>query len=296
MELLRLLENIRFPFLDSLIGIVTRLGEETVAVVVICVILWFVNKRVAYMIGVAFFLSGITVQGAKICFRVDRPWIIDTSLNPVPSATSHATGYSFPSGHTQAAASLFGSLGVAIRRRPIKTACILIPFLVAFSRMYLGVHTLLDVTVSLGISFAFILLTQKLLRDDSVNKKRDIILSVFMLLYTVAVIVIAAILFASGRIEERYLSDCLKASGAGIGFSVGMFIERNYIKFSVAAKSKFMQATKFAFGFLGVIVIQEGIKLIAGTGLIIDAFRYFLMIMWAIVFFPIIIKRFFAVP
>ena len=296
MELLKLLENIRSPFLDSIIGIITSLGEETVAVVVICMIYWCISKRTAYIIGVAFFLSGITVQCMKICLRINRPWVIEPSLNPVPSAMERSSGYSFPSGHTQAATALYGSLGAVIRLRTIKVVCFLIPFLVAFSRLYLGVHTILDVAASLAISFFVVFITVRLFSNDSVSKKLDLLLPLIMILYTVVVIVIAAVLFSNGTIEERYLSDCLKSSGAGIGFAVGMYVERKYIQFSTKAKSILWQVVKFVCGLAGVFIIQEGLKLIVGTGLIIDAARYCLIILWAMAFFPLIIKRFFEVP
>jgi hypothetical protein len=56
-----------------------------------------------------------------------------------------------------------------------------------------------------------------------------------------------------------------------------------------------MHAIKLVIGIAGVLAFQEGLKLIIGTGLIVDMFRYFLMLMWVTVLFPLIIKRFFAV-
>ena len=96
MELLRFFEGIRTPFLDTVIGFITQLGDETVGILLLCLIFWCINKRAAYGIGIAYFLSGLTVQGMKICFRIDRPWIIDPTFKPVESALEHATGYSFP--------------------------------------------------------------------------------------------------------------------------------------------------------------------------------------------------------
>ncbi|MCL2267404.1 MAG: phosphatase PAP2 family protein, partial [Treponema sp.] len=162
MELLKFLEGIRSPFLDTVIGLVTRLGEETVAIAVLCAIFWCISKKTAYGISITYLLSGLTVQGMKIIFRIDRPWIAHPELNPVHSALEHATGYSFPSGHTQSATSLLGSLGAAIKQVPLKIVFFFLVILVAFSRMYLGVHTLLDVTVSLLITSLIIFFTIKL--------------------------------------------------------------------------------------------------------------------------------------
>jgi len=296
MELLKMIEGIRSPFLDTLIGLITQLGEETVGVVILCAIFWCINKKFAYIIGVSFFLSGLTVQGMKICFRIDRPWVADPTLNPVPSALEHATGYSFPSGHTQSAASLFGSIGAQLKHRPLMIVCFVIPVLVAFSRLYLGVHTLLDVIVSLAICFLFILLTLRIFAgSDTINKKWEFFVALSMILYACVVTAIAFVLHSNGTIEQHYVADCLKAAGAGIGFATGMYIERVYINFSTKSKSILWHIIKFILGFAGVLVIKEGLKMIAGTGLVIDMFRYFLMLTWVTVFFPLIIKRFFAI-
>lgn len=295
MEFLRILEGIRSPFLNSIIGLITQLGEETVAVVVLCAIFWCISKKVAYGIGISYFLSGLTVQGMKILFRIDRPWILDATLKPVPSALEHATGYSFPSGHTQSATALFGAIGMQVKQKPLKAVCFIVPILVAFSRMYLGVHTLLDTGVSLVVSFLLVLLAVKVFSEEDAGNRRGLVISLVMVLYAIVVIVIAFTLYSGGTIEQSYVTDCLKAAGAGVGFAVGMYIERAYIKFPEKAKNILWQIIKFVLGFIGVLVIKEGLKLVVGTGLVVDTVRYFLMIMWVTVFFPLIIKRFFAV-
>ena len=295
MELLRAIESIRTPFLDTLIGLITRLGEETIGIVLLCLIFWCISKKIAYVIGVAFFLSGLTVQGMKICFRIERPWVIDPTFEPVPGAKEYATGYSFPSGHTQSATAFYGALGSQVKPMIFKVILFAIPVLVAFSRMYLGVHTLQDVIVSLVITFLLIWLTCRIITSDVESKKKEFFISLFMILYAVTVIIIAAVMYNNGTIEDKYIADCLKAAGAGIGFAIGMFIERVYIKFSVKSKNIFIHIIKFVIGIAGVLAFQEGLKLIIGTGFIVDMFRYFLMISWVTVLFPLLIKRFFSV-
>jgi undecaprenyl-diphosphatase len=296
MELLKFFEGIRSPFLDGVFSLITRLGEETVVIVVFCAIFWCINKRAAYRIGVAFFLSGLVVQGMKICFRIDRPWIIDPSLSPVPSAIVNATGYSFPSGHTQGAAALFGSLGVQIKQKSAKAVCLLLIILVALSRMYLGVHTLLDVAVSLLITLLFIVLSGRILPEAPGGKNREMLPALFFILFTVVEIVIAAALFSSGALEQAYVSDCMKAAGAGFGFAAGVYAERVYINFSVRSKNVLWQIVKLIAGIAGLLAIKEGLKLIIGTGLIADIARYFLMISWITAFFPLLIKKAFTAP
>jgi len=296
MQLVRFFEGIRSPFLDTVVGLITRLGEETIGLVIICILFWCISKKMAYITGIAFFLSGLTVQGMKIIFRVERPWIIDPILNPAPGALEYATGYSFPSGHTQSAASLYGALGAQLRQKPLIFVCFLIPVLVAFSRVYLGVHTLLDVVASLVISAVFIWLTIKVIFNDSdkPNKKRELAAALVIVLYAVASVIIAFVLHGGGTISLENALDCIKAAGAAIGFAVGMFIERVYINFSVKSKNLLWHSIKVVIGIIGVIALKEGPKVLIGSGFAPDMIRYFLMIIWVIALYPLIIKRFFA--
>jgi len=292
MELLHALEGIRSPILDTIIGYITMLGEETIAIVLLCLIYWCYNKRIAYVVGVAYFFSGLAVQGMKIGFQIDRPWVTDPTLKPVESAIKTATGYSFPSGHTQGATALFGTLALKMKQASIKVLCVLIVLSVAFSRLYLGVHTLLDVGVSLIITTLIVLVVAKIFSGDKANKARDFVLALVLVISAVAVIVLAAMMYSNGTIEQGYLSDCLKAAGAGIGFAVGMFIERSYINFSVRTKNILWQIIKFVVGIVGVLAIKEGLKEVWGTGFIVDTLRYFLVCTWVTVFYPLIIRRF----
>jgi len=64
--------------------------------------------------------------------------------------------HSFPSGHVGASIAFFGVLLIA--RRRIGLACLPIPILIGFSRMYIGAHYLSDVVCAavLGILCAFV--------------------------------------------------------------------------------------------------------------------------------------------
>lgn len=66
--------------------------------------------------------------------------------------------HSFPSGHVGASTAFFGVLLIA--RRRIGLACLPIPILIGFSRMYLGAHYLSDVVCAavLGILCALVVL------------------------------------------------------------------------------------------------------------------------------------------
>ena len=69
--------------------------------------------------------------------------------------------HSFPSGHVGASTAFFGVLFIA--RRRIGLACLSIPILVGFSRMYIGAHYLSDVVCAAVLGLLCALLVGRLL-------------------------------------------------------------------------------------------------------------------------------------
>jgi len=292
MDILWFLNGIRTPFWDSFFSIITRLGEETILIVVFCLIFWCLNKRTGYIVGISFFFSALLVQGLKIIFRVPRPWVYDPDFIPVHGAITEATGYAFPSGHTQNAAAWLGALGANIKPKIWKFICFLLAILVGFSRMYLGVHYLSDVFVSLIISFVVIYFVWKILPAEFTNKKQELVLPAIITIIAAVVVIIITYLYQNNITEFRQLRDAAIAAGAAFGFALGMYVERVYIQFSVKAKNIPLQVLKFVLGMVGVIAFQEGFRIL-GSGLIATGARYFLIVMWVLIIYPLIIKQFF---
>ena len=169
MEFLRFLAQYRTPLGDALFQAVTWFGEETLVLVVICWLYWCKDKKLAYTIGLTYFFSGLLVQGLKITFRIPRPWVLDPDFQAVPSAVPGATGYSFPSGHTQSGTALYASLALSSSKIWQKSLCVLLFLAIGFSRMYLGCHTPQDVLTAMALSLLCSLLAYRFLyrRPDS---------------------------------------------------------------------------------------------------------------------------------
>ena len=78
------------------------------------VLFWCVYKRLGYYLLSVGLTGTVLNQFLKLLFRIPRPWVRDNSLTVVGDATEAATGYSFPSGHTQTAVGIYG--GIAYER------------------------------------------------------------------------------------------------------------------------------------------------------------------------------------
>ena len=156
MEFLYFLESIRCPALDAVFRFITELGGETVYMALAIAVYWCVSKGLGFYILTTGFVGTIANQFMKLCFRIPRPWVLDPDFTIVESARAGATGYSFPSGHTQNAFSSFGCLGMWTKRG-WRVLCFAIVVLIGLSRMYLGVHTPLDVGVAFAMGLVLIL-------------------------------------------------------------------------------------------------------------------------------------------
>jgi len=111
---------------------------------------WRGNKkwtRIFLSMLIALAIAGVVGRGIEIATGRARPSVRTEEVWNRFSSKYHA----FPSGHVTASMAFFGVLFFANRR--VAVACLPIPILIGFSRIYLGAHYLSDVVcgVILGI-------------------------------------------------------------------------------------------------------------------------------------------------
>lgn len=291
MSFLWFLEGIRTPAADKFMQFITYFGQELFIIVVICALYWCVDKRFAYVLGFTYFVSGLGVQALKITFRIPRPWVIDPSFRPVESAVEGASGFSFPSGHTQGAAALFFPLALKEKNRAARLCFISMFLLIGFSRMYLGCHTLKDVVVSMLLTILVSVVVWKfqgILLDNEQYTGR---IACVLMVLSLAAATYALMLYHGGIIEKAYAVDCCKAAGAGLGFAVGFYIERKKICFDTHMESAAGQVKKLIAGLAAAVVLQELSGFILGSSVLAKMAEYFILVLWVLVIYPFIFQR-----
>ena len=131
---------------------------------------WRGNKkwtRIFLSMLIALAIAGVVGRGIEIATGRARPSVRTEEVWNRFSAKYHA----FPSGHVTASMAFFGVLFFANRR--VAVACLPIPILIGFSRIYIGAHYLSDVVcaVILGILSAVLVAHVFLLQINDCQSK-----------------------------------------------------------------------------------------------------------------------------
>ena len=271
LNIIRAIQSIANPFLDGLFQFITMFGEEAILIPLIAVIYWAFNKRMGEFIAYAS-LTSVLVNGAiKDIFKAKRP-IGEPGIRSLRVET--ATGYSFPSGHTQGTASFWSAIAIYLKNNYMYAISALIIILVAISRLYLGVHYPKDVLFGaiFGILTSFI--TYKLF--NTVNNKTALYFITF-------IIFIPALLYA-------HSADFIKGMGTFLGFALGIYVEKKYVNFSVEGKSV-NKILRVVIGLAILILLKVGLKAVFPNKLVFHFLRYFIIVFFGIGLYPAIFKK-----
>ena len=110
---------------------------------------WRRVRGAAWTLPLAIFGSGVIIQTVKLIVQRPRPAAVPHGFQPL----LHETGYSFPSGHSLIAMTVYGLLGYfalglcrgRAARLLVRMLTVLVVFAIGASRVYVGVHYPTDV-------------------------------------------------------------------------------------------------------------------------------------------------------
>ena len=304
MKFLYFLQSIRCPVLDAIFSLITHGGEEVIFMAVGMIVFWCVNKYKGYYLLCVGFVGTVLNQFLKMLCRVPRPWIKDPNFPIVEAARAEATGYSFPSGHTQTSVGLYGGIARMTKQKILRIAMIALCVLVPFSRLYLGVHTPTDVLVSVAIALVLIFAVYPLFEKAKENPRIIyMILGGFLVLISLYVGFVFLYPFPAEVYAPEAIQNLESAQkngatllGCALGLLVAYFADQKWIHFETAAVW-WAQILKAVGGLALVLAAKEllraPLEAILGNVLIARGARYFLMVIVGGVLWPLTF-RFFA--
>ncbi len=300
MEFLSFLESLRAPWLDAVMRVVTLLGSEALFLTLALFVFWCTDKRDGYYLLMTGF-AGITLNMfLKITCRIPRPWVRNPSLTVVEGAKAGAGGYSFPSGHTQNITATLGVVAVTQRRRWVRILCPAVVLLVAFSRMYLGVHTPADVLTAMATSALLVLALYPVARWAGERWQRWLALLLGMLAVSVGYLLYALLWPFPAYTDAANLAEAQKHAWTLLGAVSAMclccWVDGRWLR-SPTKAVWWAQLLKTVIGLALVLGVKEGLKplmtLLFGAALFPSAIRYFCCVMVAALVWPMSF-RFFA--
>ncbi len=294
MQLLYFFEKLRMPWLDSVMMVITQFGGEILFLAMAIGAFWCVSKRLGYYMLTVGFIGTTLNQALKLIFRISRPWVQDPDFTIVEAARADAGGYSFPSGHTQNAASVMLCPALMARKKWLKAVLWTMFFLVALSRMYLGVHTPLDVGVSLVIGLALVFVLRPLFNDPDLPARRMVPLMAALIVMAVIYVIYTNCWKFPADIEAENLEEGVKNGysllGAVLAMPLGYWLDKKYIHFKTEGSLP-AQIVKLVFGLaltVGLrIVLKAPLNALMGGGYAANAVRYFLMTTFAMAVWPL---------
>lgn len=280
LQFLKWLESIRTGFLTALFEGITILGEETLVILFI-VALWFaVDSRLAQKVFFAMVCS-MGVNGIiKNIAQVPRPF--DKGVTPVRKET--ATGFSFPSGHTQNFSTWSTLFAIQFKKKWLAALVAVLIAMVAFSRLYLGVHYPSDVIVgaTLGVGIAF-------LANYLFERVKDV-----KKLYVAVLIIFAPFIVYFLVVAHERFADFFKTFGMVCGLTLIAFLQEKSepLSYDVAWWKKLI---RIVIGVALAFALKEGLKLLKMGGvhldLVIDTIRYFAVVVGVGYLCPLFFKK-----
>ena len=227
-------------------------------VLVALVIYWGFDKVSGRIICMSFGIGSFVNTLVKMTACVDRPYVRDPRVTPPEVAMKGGGGYSFPSGHTQSAASLFGAAGWCYRAHPWFLALMVIFCLyVGFSRLYVGVHTPQEVLCGFALGALAVFCAQRLNTYLAREDARPTL--VFVVGLVIGVAAVAFMLLKPYPEESGSASATMNAfmgSSNYFGVLIGWYLEQRFVNFTTDGSAR-----------------DKAIRIVVGLVLTIGAFN-----------------------
>ncbi len=240
--------------------------SATFFVILMCLLYVIVDKKKFCHVLFCYSICSSLNALIKISACVYRPWIREPKIVPAKKSLGTATGYSFPSGHTSAAASCaVGTISQYKNKPALVIILSLYVLLVAFSRNFLGCHTPQDVLVALAEALFSLWAASLLMKAIEKNEGADKIVFVSATLLFAALFAYALLkpypvdLDAAGEVlvsPKKMQNDAMFDFSFAIGFVHAWFLERRFVKFSTDNISVKQRLLRFAIMIVFALVIN----------------------------------------
>lgn len=251
--------------LDQFFLNATRFGEMITPILIIALIYWCINKKTGIFILFSMLTGFILNFAIKVTACIYRPWILCADINPLEAAKHYAGGYSFPSGHSTNATTVWGGIAVGFWKNPFMRFLLLLIPIVMFSRNYVGVHTPQDVIVGFLVGVLSIFLIFKMLKWEEKGKNRDLFVLALTTLMAVLLVIYSAFKsYPMDYVNGEVLYDpadnifyLLSRVGGILGILWGWFFEKRVVNFIIEKGFIFKKLLRYIIGAIILCILHH---------------------------------------
>ena len=254
MPFLHFLANLRTPALDAFFLYYTDLGRGFWLLLFGGLLFWLASPRLAYRLFFAVLAADWLGDLLKHACCVPRPWILDPTLHPIAQAMEGISSWSFPSGHVVNFSAFVFALAANRRSKPLWAAAILLALLMAFSRLWLGVHTPTDVLTGLAIALLAAIASARLAPVlESSPRARAAAVAAAAVLVAAAWFVFHAV--PAPEADPRYGQSLYRSGFAILALIAACAAERRWIRHDPAALPPACRLPVGALGWFGLLLV-----------------------------------------
>jgi membrane-associated phospholipid phosphatase len=276
---------------------ITFLGNVEFYLIFMPLLFWCLDSTLGIRIGLMLLISGDINSLLKIGFHSPRPFWVSSEV----VGYTEATGFGFPSGHAQSAASNWGLLAASRKESWLRWTSIVIILLIGLSRVILGVHFLHDVIVGWIVGVLLLLVFVKL-EPTVINwyKRSSLTRRLLVLVAITALFILPAIALAHPlnppEIPSDWISrageeitpysydDILTTAGSFFGLGLGIILMSGNGGYSTRGFI-WKKVLRYITGLVGVLILYAGLGSIFPDDITLKSyllrfFRYSMIGFW----------------
>lgn len=267
MTVVRKIQEILGPGMLVPMKAITFFGSEGFVLAVLPLIYWCVDRKKGARIGIVVLFSTFLNLFCKLLLKQPRPFDVDPAVGLASEET-----FGFPSAHSQTSVTFWGVMLTVLPRGIGIAAFLLVSFLVALSRLYLGVHFPTDILggwilggIVLGLYYGFGAKIEALLHRWNLRWR---------------LIAVAALALAMNAL----MPTDTRLAGAFFGSAAGFALASWNLRFSVGGGLA-QRGLRYLAGIAGLLAIYGLPRLVldeaTASSALVRFLRYGLVGLWA---------------
>ncbi len=261
------------PIVYTIFSLISELGSVRVFIFLIVIVWYTYDKKFARNLAYSLLGAYYVSETIKDICRDPRP---PTNLRPLVTGEPVMEGFGFPSGHSINSIAAYGYIAYEAHVKKNKILFwifTVLVYLIASSRVIIGVHDLQDVWGGLTIGFIWLILF--IILEPKVSEK---ISSLSLTIKLILSVVIPILLFVIGIYAfPNPTGDYGLVSGSMMGLALGYILETEKIKYDPRELSNKQRILNLVIGIVITLVLYLVLSFAFPESPIMDLLQYLIL-------------------